>query len=195
MLDWLYYILLLLASALGLLLTILGLPGLWLIVVLHAGYGLLTGWDVYVGAASLWWLLGLAVLAEIVEFVAGAAGSKSAGGRTRGMVGAIVGALIGGIVGTFIPIPIVATIIGACGGAFVGATAMEMTDREWDQAMRVGIGAAKGRLYGIVVKLGIGAVMWLVVLVAAIPIRSSATAPQAPSTTLPATTPATTLAE
>jgi hypothetical protein len=68
---------------------------------------------------------------------------------------------------------------------------MELTDGDLGPAMRVGVGAAKGRFYGIVVKLSIGAVMLLVVLVAAIPIGGAAptapTAPVAPATTAPTT--------
>lgn len=196
MLDWIYYLLLLLACAMSLLITILGLPGLWLIILFLAMYGWLTEWDRYVGLTSVLWLLGLAVLAEVVEFLAGAAGSKQAGGRKRGMVGAVIGGIVGGILGTPL-LPIIGTIIGACAGAFAGAVAMEMKDRDWNEAMRVGVGAAKGRFYGIIIKLAIGALMVLVVLVAAIPIGGArgtvapTTAPAALPSSIPSSLPTT----
>jgi hypothetical protein len=167
---WLYYILLLLISLCGLFLTILGLPGLWLMVAATAGYAWLTGWDHFVGLPSLVALMIVGLLAEAAEFFAGAAGSKAAGGRMRGMIGAIVGALIGGIAFSFVPIPVVSTIFGACFGAFLGAALMELTDKDFRHALRVGYGAAKGRLAGIIVKLGFGIVMLLIILIAAAPL-------------------------
>ena len=50
---WLYYILLLGTYLVGLLLNILGLPGLWLMVTAHAVFGWATGWGVYVALAEL----------------------------------------------------------------------------------------------------------------------------------------------
>src|SRR5881394_1323373 len=106
MLPWLYYFLLLLLSVIGLFLNILGLPGLWLMVGSIAGYAWLTTWNHFVGWPSVGTLIVLGLLAELAEFLAGAAGSKAAGGRKRGMLGAVVGALIGGIAFSFIPVPV-----------------------------------------------------------------------------------------
>src|SRR3954454_9041602 len=96
-LIWLYYFLVLIVSITGLLLNILGLPGLWLMVGAFASYAWMTSQHRYVGVASVVTLVVLGLIAEALEFLAGAAGSKAAGGRTRGMIGAVVGALIGGI--------------------------------------------------------------------------------------------------
>lgn len=170
MLPWLYYVLLLLLSVTGLFLNILGLPGLWLMVGSIAGYAWLTTWNHFVGWPSVGTLIVLGLIAELAEFLAGAAGSKAAGGRKRGMVGAVAGALIGGLAFSFIPVPVVATIVGACFGAFIGAALLELTDRDFRHALRVGMGAAKGRFIGIVIKTAIGVVMLLIILVAAIPI-------------------------
>src|SRR4051812_13252169 len=93
-----------------------------------AGYALLTQTRNFVGWHSLIALVVLGVIAEAAEFFAGAAGSKAAGGRKRGMIGAIVGALVGGIIGTPL-FPIIGTILGACLGAFIGAALLELTDR------------------------------------------------------------------
>jgi uncharacterized protein YqgC (DUF456 family) len=179
-LAWVYYFLILIISIVGLFLNLLGLPGLWLIVGSLGVYGLITGWDVCVGWPSLIALVVLGLLAEVLEFLAGAAGSKAAGGRKRGMIGAVVGALVGGIAFSFVPIPVVATIVGAVLGAFVGAALMELTDRDFRHAMRVGYGAAKGRLIGIVVKTAIGVVMLLVLMFAAIPIGAARPQPVKP---------------
>ena len=192
-----YYILLLLLMLTGLFLNILGLPGLWLMVVSYVGYGLATGWDVYIGWPSVVVVVLLALGAELVEFLAGAAGSAAAGGRKRGMAGAIVGGIIGGIVGTPI-LPIIGTIVGACAGAFVGAAALEYMDKDAEHAMRVGIGAAKGRFWGIVWKSLFGLLMFLVAALAGLPMRDGSTItpantlpPPATTTTAPATSPVT----
>src|SRR4051812_34741140 len=103
-----YYLLLLALLVAGLFVSILGLPGLWLMVGSAWGYAWLTGIGHYVGWATLWVLLGLAFSAEIAEFAAGSAGAKRAGGSRRAMFGAIVGALIGGFL-LSIPIPVVGT--------------------------------------------------------------------------------------
>jgi uncharacterized protein YqgC (DUF456 family) len=198
MLDWVYWGLLLCVLVAGWLLNVLGLPGLWLMVLGHLIFAWVTGWNVYVGWPSVIILILLGALAEVVEFVAGAAGSAKAGGTKRGSIGAIVGGLIGGFVGTgLIPIPVVGTVIGAVAGAFLGASVVEiMIDPDTGRAWRVGVGAAKGRFAGIVIKSVFGAIMFVVSLVAALPIgRAAALAPPAPTTTStsqPATLPATT---
>jgi hypothetical protein len=168
--PWVYYLLLLLVALFGLFLNILTLPGLWLMVAAAAGYAWLTGWNRFIGHTSMTLLIILAIAGELLEFAATAGGPKAAGGRKRGMIGAVVGALLGGIFLSFIPIPIVSTIVGACLGAFIGATVMELSDRDFRHAMRVGVGAAKGRFKGIIVKLAIGAVMFVIILIAAMPI-------------------------
>lgn len=196
MLEWTYYVLLIVLLVTGWLINILGLPGLWLMLLGHICYGLVTGWGNYVGWESVITMFILCVMAEIVEFVAGAAGSAKAGGTKRGMIGAIVGGLVGGIVGSIlIPVPILGTIIGAVGGSFAGATMIErMIDPDSDRAIAIGIGAAKGRFWGIIIKSGFGVVIGLIATVAAIPIWGNPvdqtiviSAP--PPTTLPTTLP------
>lgn len=172
MLDWTYYASLLLLQFTGLLLAVLGLPGLWLMVGALGAFAWLTTWERYVGWPAMVAVLVLALAAEGVEFVAGAAGSAKAGGSKRGMIGAIVGAIVGGIVLTgFIPIPVVGTVIGLCVGSFAGAFLVEVgIGREVDHSLRVGWGAAKGRFWGTVIKLGFGVVILLVAAVTALPV-------------------------
>jgi uncharacterized protein YqgC (DUF456 family) len=141
--DLVYYVLLILVLLIGWFVNILGLPGLWLMVIGLAGYAFATGWNVYVGWPSIIALVVLALAAEAIEFLAGAAGSAAAGGRKRGVAGAIIGGFVGGIVGTPI-LPIIGTIVGACAGAFIGAALMEFTDQDAAHSLRVGLGAAQG---------------------------------------------------
>ncbi len=169
MLVWLYYFLLLALLAGGLFLVLLTLPGLWLMAAATAGYGVLTHWR-YFGANTLWTLLGASLIAEIVEVALGGAAAKKAGGGRRAMIGALIGGILGGIFLTIIPIPIISTIVGICLGSFLGAGVCEMAGGESAaHSLRVGWGAAKGRFIGLVAKLGIGAVMVLIVAVEAFP--------------------------
>jgi uncharacterized protein YqgC (DUF456 family) len=186
--TWIYYTLLLVALLFGLFVNILGLPGLWLMVASVGLYAWLTGFGAYVGWATLWTLIGLALAAEVVEFVAGGSGAKAAGGSGKAMWGAIVGALLGGFLLT-IPVPIIGTIIGVCAGAFLGASIVTISERgDVLHSTRVGWGAAKGRFWGILSKLAFGAVMLVVAAVVALPLgRAAETVSPAP---LPATVPA-----
>lgn len=173
MLYWTYYISLILIALAGLALNLLGLPGLWLMVIGHIAYGWLTGWTI-VSWQSILAVGLLACLAELLEFLAGAAGSKSAGGSKRSVVGAVTGGIVGGIVFTpMIPIPIVGTVLGACIGAFAGAAILEASKQGAEPELRgeyfgrlgkVGWGAFKGRLYGTVLKTLVGVAMLVVMI-------------------------------
>lgn len=174
-----YYLLLLMVCLAGLGISVVGLPGLWLMVASAVVFSLATGgvvltWQTVVAVALL------AVASEVAEFLAGAAGSKTAGGTWRGIVGAVVGGIAGGIIG--VPIPILGPILGAILGAAVGAGVLELTGERPDfrQAGNVALGAAKGRFWGVVSKLSFGTVMLLVLLVYAFPLRSDVPAQQAP---------------
>jgi hypothetical protein len=164
--DWLYAAILLLVDTLGFFLIVLGLPGTWLMVVAAAGVSWVSrqSGPPLISNAVLWALLGLAVLGEVAELVAGAAGSRRAGGSWRGSAGALLLGMVGGIVGTFaIPVPVVGSVLGACAGAFAGALAGELWGgRSVEDAMAIGRVAFASRLAGTVLKIAIGAVMWVV---------------------------------
>jgi uncharacterized protein YqgC (DUF456 family) len=193
-LDWLYYILLLILCVVGLFINILGLPGLWLMVAAYGAYWWATASRDYVGVWSTVTIIVLALLAELVEFLAGAAGSKAAGGSKRGMAGAIIGGIVGGLAGTPL-LPVVGTIVGACLGSFIGAFVIELAiGRTHDDSLKIGIGAAKGRFMGIVAKLAFGIAILFVALICAIPTGGTPAAgtPAVTPATIPTTQPATT---
>lgn len=166
---WVYYILVLLIAAAGLLMVMVTLPGLWLMAAASAGYCLLTHHR-YLGGKTLIALFVLAVLGEAAEIGIGGASARKAGGSRRAMLGGIIGAIAGGIIGSIV-LPLVLTIVGVCIGSFAGAAVFEMAGGEpVDRSLRIGVGAAKGRLIGTVAKLGIGLVMVLVIAWTALPI-------------------------
>lgn len=171
----LYAILLCLANGMLLLTLVVGLPGTWLM----AGLTALVAWlqwdparswtDQMISGPTLLVVFGLAILGELVEFFAGAAGAKRAGASGWGTLGAILGAFVGGVLATFfIPIPVIGSLMGACLGAAAGAASFELgTGRRAEEAYRSGVGAGIGRFQGTIAKLGVGVGMWLVVAVAA----------------------------
>ena len=64
--------------------------------------------------------------------------------------------------------PVVGSLVGACGGAFVGALLLELQKGEaFDFAVRSGKGAAVGRFWGTVSKLAVGVLIWITLAVAA----------------------------
>ena len=138
--------------------VVFGLPGTWL-MVLSTGIAAWLQWqpgqppgDQAISGWTLLVLVGLALLGEVLEFIAGAAGAKRAGGSGRGAVAAIVGGIVGAIVGTFaIPIPLLGSLLGAAAGAGLGAGGVEMFGgKTMEDSVRIGVGARVGRVVGTV---------------------------------------------
>ena len=151
-------------------LNLVSLPGNWLCVLATAIYWYFVSPDSGATAISGWvvvTVLGLATLAEIVEFLASSLGATKAGGSKRAAILALLGSVVGAIAGAaagsaLIPIPIVGTVIGAlCGGgagalmgAVLGETAKGRTSQE---SWQVGKAAFWGRIFGSLAKSLIGA--------------------------------------
>jgi uncharacterized protein len=165
---WLYYILLLMVVVAGLGLVTVTLPGLWIMTLAAAIYSL-DRHETRLGHKTLIALVIFCVLGEILEFSAGSAAARQAGGGRRAAVGALVGGIAGGIVGSFL-LPLVLTIVGICIGSFVGAASFELFGGgEALHSLGVGWGAAKGRFLGVVLKFVVGLIMGLVILLTGFP--------------------------
>jgi uncharacterized protein YqgC (DUF456 family) len=156
-------------------LTLLGLPGNWLMAASTAVYA----WLVPVQTkAALGWrtvvaLLVLAALGEAVELLAGALGVAKAGGSRRGALLALAGSLLGGIVGIFVgvPIPLIGSLVAAVLFAGLGAAAGAVLGETWagrdaDASWRIAKLAFWGRLAGTLGKITFGAAMIAVVVAA-----------------------------
>jgi hypothetical protein len=157
--------------------NVFALPGNWLMVGLAAIFALI--FPLSAGRGLYWTTVGvaaaLAVVGEIVELAAGAAGAKRSGASRRAMLLALVGTMLGSVIGAFVavPIPIVGPIVGAVGGgalgafagAYLGETAL---GRSTEQSLAAGKGALIGRLLGTAGKLVIGVVLFVVVAVDAL---------------------------
>jgi uncharacterized protein YqgC (DUF456 family) len=195
--DWVYFFLLLALLVVGLGITLMNLPGLWLMAASAGLYVLVTH------ARYLWpWgmiiILALCLVGEALEFVGKAAGAGKAGGSKRAMLLATIGGVLGGLL-LSIPVPIIGTVAGVCIGAFVGAMVGQLTiASDVGHSATVGWGAAKGTLIGILLKVCVGVVILLFTAWRALPIGASAAAapttlPAPPTTSGTATTAPTTL--
>ena len=160
-------VLLTLALLGGLLLVPLGLPGLWLML----------------GAGLLYWILlptggigllvfgvaaALVVTAEVLEFTIAGRYARQYGGSRRASWGAILGGIVGALVG--VPVPVLGSLIGAFVGSFAGAFVGELTvhrDQRHDP-QRVATGALVGRAVAAAAKSGIGVLVGIVLLGAAV---------------------------
>ena len=166
---YVWLIILILFNTCWLMLVLFTLPGNWLML---ATTYLFAWWQWDDGLFS-WPLLiavtVLALIAEIIEFFAGAGGAKKAGAGWLGALAAIGGAIIGALIGTFaIPIPVFGTMLGACLGAGLFTWIAErITGKEHNASVRSGVGAGTGVLVGTLSKFGIGCLIWLLITIAA----------------------------
>lgn len=177
--DWLLYIIATLFTLLGagcVVLVIFNLPGTWVMLALAVLIELTD--QLYLSPDGpqqtfAWWVLGtafgLALLGELLEFLAGAAGTKVGGGTKRGMIGALVGGILGVFLLTplFFWLPVLGVLLGALLGTFIGAVVGEYSAERATLrgTMKPAIGATIGRVLGTLGKLAIAIVVWLLLSV------------------------------
>ena len=169
--PWLYYTIALAfigCGALCWLSNAFSLPGNWILLGLAA----LFAWLVpEAGSRGLSWtvvgvLAGLVLLGELIEFAAGAAGAAKQGASRRSIAFSLIGGLAGSIAGAAagLPIPVIgsiaAALLGGAAGSFAGAYLGEyQTARPHGESVNVAKAAFKGRLWGTLGKIAVGAVM------------------------------------
>lgn len=159
-------VLLILGALLSLPLTAVGLPGTWAFL---AGVCI---WKTAAPSAGVSWAavfiaMGLALVAEALEWMLATRYAAKYGGSRRAGWGALAGGVIGAIVG--VPIPVVGSIVGSFLGAFLFALALEYSKHgEHDKAGRVAWGALLGRVVAAGVKVAIGVVVAVVVIGSAV---------------------------
>jgi len=150
----------------GLLMVPLGLPGLWVMVLGILAFGWLTDFR-SVGLWTTTIVLALAFLGEIIESWLGFRFARRYGASNRAAWGALIGGIVGAIVG--VPVPIIGSVIGAFVGSFAGAAVFEYThSARTGTAVAAGWGAVLGRAAAAAAKIGLGVVIGVVSVVAAI---------------------------
>ena len=152
-----------------LLLVLFGLPGNWLMVLSTC---LFAWWQWDQGVFSAWTLIAitaLALLGELIEFLAGMVGARGSGASWWASVAAVVGAVLGAVFGTFvIPIPLLGTVIGASVGAGLAVWGVEASRGERaEHSLRRAMGAGVGQFLGTFSKIMLGLVIWLIIAIAA----------------------------
>src|SRR5579872_4531531 len=97
-------VLLVLLNVCALASNLLTLPGNWFIAGLTILFAIFVHLPSQAGISywSAGAVLALALVGEIIEFAAGAAGAAKSGGSRRGMLLAVAGAMAGSIGGTFL---------------------------------------------------------------------------------------------
>jgi len=156
-------LLLLIATALlGLVLTAIGLPGLWLFLLLAAVLPLLGSATAPSGLA-LGIGFGLALVAEVIEWVAQVRWTGRSGGSRRAGWAALAGGILGAFAG--VPIPVLGPIIGSFAGSFLGALIAEYSrTRDRGLAGKVAWGALIGRVVATTFKIALGVVVAVVII-------------------------------
>jgi uncharacterized protein YqgC (DUF456 family) len=148
-----------LAIVAGLALDLVGLFGNWIILGAVAIAWVATDFAHFSGPVLIVLAI-LAALGELIEFLASGVGAAKFGASKGAMAAALVGCIAGAILGAPFFL-IVGAIVGAVAGAFVGAASYEilMTKKDYESAMRIGFGAAIGKLGGMLGKMAVGVLM------------------------------------
>lgn len=158
---WVIAALILIVSIIGVVMTLLMLPGMW-VVLLTVMLAKLIEPDI-----MPWWaILVIAVIvliAELMEFLSSAAGAKVGGATKKGMTAAVIGGIVGAIAATFlIPIPVIGSLLGGVIGAGLGTVLVERGGkRTWRESGKAGAGAAVGRFAATFIKTGLAILMGL----------------------------------
>lgn len=148
----------------GILIIPFGLPGQFAIPTAVLGFILISGTN-----TLGWWVffavLGIAVLAEIIEAIAGFLGASSAKASIWSSFGALGGGIIGAVGGTMV-IPIAGSLIGALAGTFAGAYVVEYYRTHLIRnAHKVAKGALIGRIVGSITKIVLAVIMVVLITI------------------------------
>ncbi len=104
----------------------------------------------YVGGMTITILALIALLAHVIDFIAGVLGARKFGAHRRALIGATIGAVFGIFFG----------IIGIILGPFIGAVLGQLSAKSDLQAAGIaGVGAWVGLILGTAVKIALGFTM------------------------------------
>ena len=152
----LYLALMLLTQALH----VFGLPANWALLLL----AVLWKWTHPEADMTGWFFFNLAAVAlvgEIVEFFSQMWGTKRFGGTSKGMWAAFIGAIVGAIMGAPFLFGL-GSLAGALAGGFAGGFVAELAQgRPLAEANRAAWGGFWGRVFGLVAKVALGMLMFV----------------------------------
>ncbi len=149
--------------AIGLLMLPFNLPGTFIMVGAAFLHALITHFHPF-SPTVLLILLGLAILAELIEYVIGTFITAKFGASKWGILGAIAGGILGAVAGTPV-MPVIGTVIGGFAGAFLGASVLEYIHfKKKNEAIQAGFGALMGKLGGTLAKLIVAMAMIMIMI-------------------------------
>lgn len=149
-------------AAIGLVLTILGIGGTFAIVLGALIYNLIS-WSWTISQATVLWLIGLAILGELLEWLITLSSAKKQGASHYGTAGIILGGMLGATL--LSAIPIIGTVIGLVLGAIVGAFLGEyLNTHNTKKAWRAARGALQGRALVSLCKTGLAIIQIILVI-------------------------------
>jgi uncharacterized protein YqgC (DUF456 family) len=159
MLDIILYIILALLSIAGVILTVLTLPGVWLVYLSVFILAWMGSFEI-ITPLILIILFILSLLSTFIDNIVVALGAKKLGGSNWGMLGAILGGLVGLVIGN---------IAGMFLGPILGAVLFELilAHKDFKTSLKAGIGSFLGILFSLILKVGftIGMVIYVLSLV------------------------------
>lgn len=149
----------------GLVLVALALPGGTFVILAGAAvYNLIT-WSWSVSLQTLIIMLGIAFVAELIEFVFGVYGAKRHGLSNWTTLGFIAGLIVGVIVG--VPVPVFGSVLGLFAGAFLGAFLFALIEKgDVKKSLKAGLAAFVTGITSIFIKLSLAVVMIVVFVLA-----------------------------
>lgn len=137
---------------------VFGLPANWLVILILWIWDLLNP-EVSIPLQTYLLFLGFSFLGECIEFGLQTVGAKKYGASRSGNWGAIAGAIAGAIFGAPFLLGLGA-LVGAVVGAYFGCLGIELLNkRPVHEAKQAAWGAMLGKVLGLSVKIGIGAVL------------------------------------
>jgi uncharacterized protein YqgC (DUF456 family) len=156
----LFYVYLLAA----LFLNVNGLPGNWGLVGTALIIKLVPYFDSFTWV-YFFVVLGLAIVAEVIESFLGLVVVAKKGGSRWGVLGSFVGGIAGVILGAAF-IPPVGSVLFGLAGAFAGAVLGEyLNEQKTETALKVGFWSFVGRSLAIMGKVAAGAcIVWILIV-------------------------------
>lgn len=143
-------------SLVGLILTLVSIPGVWLIYLSTILLAVLNGFQDLTPTVLIV-LLAITLISTFIDEIVNALGVKAMGGTIWGMIGAILGGIVGIIVGN---------ILGVVFGPLFGAFLFEffLGRKSFKESIKSGIGTFVGMLLTILLKTGVNVAMIIFVL-------------------------------
>ena len=137
-------------------LNLLPLPANWIMVALVFAWRFCNPNPGAMDMAYLLSVLGLAAAGEIIELLAQIWGAKKYGSTNSGLLGGVIGAIAGAILCAPFLFGL-GVLLGALGGAWIGCYLFErLRGRTAAEAWQAAKGAMIGRIFGVIIKCGLG---------------------------------------